>query len=740
MADLITTDRKIGQPNAPDISGAAKATGALGEIVQKAATTVGEYVHANNVLQANALSAGAETSFERSFVSFKNDPMLDESKLLNFQADIDGQTQAYLDQAPRGMRKELTAKLEATKNKYLTQALDATQKTVIKNQIRDATITTNQLINMRTEAIGRGDIEAAKEFTAQLDSQLASMYALGVSGKQIVNADNEAKSSGVYAFYASQLQRATTNEQRLAIGQEAMKLPKTDANNKAIGMLFKDINRLNKVYKEATDFTDITQNILGGNAHQNASAPSKKANAYLELAAQNLQNGMAQQPGKPVEAYQVLTPRSDLGTSANEDYGLAEDGETPRNFVEKRMAEDIQAPKQPTSLAALGEAQALSGLASATVFTNKITNALVAGNGNHAFEAYTVFNKVYEQNKGAFKLGDQAYDLYSYFKIGVESGVKDYDELIKEARDVVIKQAPLNVKRNNETYNSLTGGKDGSKWLKNSFKNATGIDPFTSNSSKAFSDYDALLRLKFLAMNGNMVYAERAAIDVFNATHGSDMFSNIVNGERQVVLFPATQTLGLSETAVNNQLIQRLYENSLTNESIRVPSDFEKIKNVGEFDLLYNPRPLSRPRLDGVAYSTEQLEIEVSTPEGFRKGKVFLKSNSFTEQNDTGEPVWEFWIQPKVGRPIPVPSNNSPISNTLLFNGRTKNQFVPRLAKKEEEEATIAARDKLLSEQGRAVWPRLSLTPVTNAIKRREMAKDPENIKKADELIRKGKE
>lgn len=745
MADLITTNRNIGQPNAPDISGAAKAVGALGQIVDQGAQKVGDYVHANNVAQSNALLVGAKDTFEKSYIAYSNDPMQDEAKLLQLNAQFDAVSDAYIQQAPRGMGKGLATEMGKLKNDYFNKALDSTQKTLLKNSIADATLTVNKMMEDSARAVASGDAVMAKELNDRLNAQLQAMRHMGVPAKQLINAKNQADSLEIYSVGAEIMKRARTPEERMSVVYEAMNLPKTDANNKAASMLYTEASRLNKVFKQGADLGYIAERTAAEERFKNNSVPTKDANAFLNMNARALDLAAQQMPNKEVSPPQALLSGSDLGTSVNEDYGLPENWEATQQDIGLTIGNKIlSGGNGEPSLMALGEVQAANNLTKATAFTNRISDAFYAGTGQQAFEAYTVFNKVYTDNPNAFDLDEKSFDMFTKFRQNVRGGSTDYDEVIKGVRDLVLNKAPLNHKRNKEAFSHMMSGPKGAELLNSWFKSATGIDAKKSGSNKALTDYEELVGQKYVDLDGDLTQALERANDLFGKSHGSDMFSNVVNGEKQVVLYPPTQVLGMGSTGVNNQLAQTIYADVLGgNKRVRLSGDYKKLENATEEDLMYNKRIVAGPSFDDFTFRVDPQEIEVKlNDDTWVKGEAFLKANEFTEQNSSGKPVWEVWIRDKMGRVHPVPSNNSPVNNTMLFFGKTKEEFVPGIYKQDVENEVVRQREITLQEQGKAIWPKSSPSRIRRRIaysKRREFAEDPENIKKADKLVRERK-
>ncbi len=763
MAEIKTDQRQIAQPNAPDLSEGAKAYAAFGQAVQSISGAVGDYVKANRVIEEKTLLAGASQDLERLQLKYMADPELSLDKVAQFQLESKAISDGWLQGANKAYAKTLNTDLQSVSSKLTTKLMGASYQRSVQNERRDIAISINEYQDSYVNNIAEGDYESAAKNKQDLDQLIDAYKEHGASAKELIHVSQATETMGLATRAMVALKRAPTEQARIEVMQEMTKLPDTPANTAAFNAAYKEFTRLNKLYKEGEDLSGPLQNMLTGNSWQNTSLDAKRSDALVAVTAKNIANrGMPQtETVQSVPVYQALpafkgqAPTYDF----NEEINAWREGREIRRYLVNQTAQALDAPveKEPTFYE-IAQAHALVNSMNSTEFPKQATNRLLAGAGEQAKEAVEALNFVTETAPATVDLDTRTDMIYSEFKIMKEAGRTDYDNMILEARKTVNSVNDTDIKLYKDMFEaeySTVGSK--AKSLNKAFIEATGINALNTNSQDAFNDFFHYFRTKYITSKGNTASALDAAKRQMVKIHGADRFSSttedLTAGSISSVLFslpavydfsyvryaPTKLLSGLTPTQINNQLTEQLVALSERNKNVKVPEHYKSIVHANDTEKMERnlsfPAPLwskEHAAIDPANYITQNIEGA-----GEVEGRVFLKSNSLTAQNNTGMPVWEVWMQDRLGREHPVIDNSSSVNNIMLFKGQTAEMFAPEWAQAQDEKDINEAINRVLTEEGRVLYPVVSMTPVNSYLQRKAYTEDLKNIERVKEKVTK---
>lgn len=764
MAELKKLPRNIFEGKAPNIQGAAETYQALGDVASSGFKAIGEMVKANNVIEEKTLKAKASTDLERLQLQYSADPMLNLEKVGMYQQEANAIIMGYVSNAGDAYAKSLASGLEEVSADFTTKLMGDAHQAVIKNDRRDISLAINEIQNSLVKNTQAGDLEQAKINREDLASLLKAYYERGGSAKEIQDISDTTDTLVISSHYKQKLKNAASEQERTKIMQEMFTLDDTPVNAAAINQAWTEFGRLNKLYKEADSITGPLNNIATGQTHNNFNLPAKEADNVVKYLADKFANGAEEAPESPREMPDFEALPANIPDKPS-------DAITPDDVTEG-IARDMQTPvSREPSLFELAEAHAMVGAKNATAFPTAVSNNLMAGDGMAAVQAATAIEYVYSKNEPSLELDSKTDTVYTEFKLMKDSGRTDYDAMIAEARNSVLKLSQTDLKLNTDIFNSsysTTSGK-GLENLTKAFKEATGN---SNASTKALNDFYHIYRAKYLLADGKSNVALETAKREMARAHGSDKFSSTSDnidqalfrpiGDVAASLVPTTELLlglhssdfeyvrfppskimaGLSDTQIQNQLLEQIVFSAETNKNIILPEHYLKIKDAKDTEKMNNniayPPPSWSAELGDLSAA---IYITQNIPEiGDIEGRVFLKSNNLTTQNNSGKPVWEVWMQDRMGRQFPVRDDSSPYNNTLLFVGGSAEDFAPEWAAKFNEDKLQKSVEDLLTREGRELYPRMSWNPNTikrNYSNRKAYREELANRKRAEQKIKK---
>lgn len=765
MADLKIPGRQIGQPSAPDISPAAEGLTGINSAVQMVAKTAGQYVKNTRDIEEKTLLAGATTEIERLQLKYASDPMLDMDKVNEFQKEASGITSGWLQGAHPAYSERVTKDLNATTEKLTTKLLGKSYDASLRREKTDIGLAINELQNSYVRNIQDGDIEQAAKNKQDLGSLVRGYYERGGSAKEINAISEQTESLGIAALYTAQLKRATDEASRINVMKKMEELPNTPANNKAFNMAYTEFKRLNSLYKQGLDLSQPYENVITGNSWKNRALESKPANELVSLIAKNIANNN-QESALPLDStpvYQALPAYEgqERTYDFNEDINAYREGREPRRYLANEVVQTMEATEnRAADLFDLAQAHAMVGSKNATEFPTAVTDRLLAGNGALANEAVEALDYVYKIAPASLDLDTEAEIVYSEFKLAKANGNFNYEDMIVNARNKIAKISEGDIKLYNDLFNSQFGlslGKGDE--LNKVFKNAIGVDALKTDSIESLKDFQSIFKTNYIASRGNMSTAIDTTKRQMVKIHGEDRFSATSEdlsphitkpitslfvsaptlSSFQYVRFPPTKILsGLTTTQINNQLTEQLVFAAEKNPNIVIPEHYKKIQSASAAEKMEGSFTYPAPQ-----WSAENIDPEPANyiaqeipGVGRIEGRVFLKSNDFTIQNNLGVPVWEVWMQDINGNQYPVRDDTSPVNNTLLFIGQSAEQFAPEWAKQNNDEKISEAVNRVLTQEGRSVYPVFSMSPILNYEKRKAYRNDIENITRIQDKVK----
>lgn len=407
------------------------------------------------------------------------------------------------------------------------------------------------------------------------------------------------------------------------------------------------------------------------------------------------------------------------------------------NAIAKSI-EDGLAPAREPSLFELAQAHVFAGTPNSTLFTDKVSDIVMAGPGEEMSKAVSAINYVYDKDVNVLNLDEKEDMIYSEFKLMRDAGRTDYDQMAIEARNAITKKSQADLKLLTDQYNSSfsTVGK-GANELNKLFKKAIGFDAIKTESFDSFNDFNRILRQKYILSNGNIKTAVDAATREMARIHGADKFSEykgdltssflkplgtatrdvipgvefmqgLSSSNYQYTRYAPTKVLaGLTPTQIQNQFLEQIVMAAERNPNIILPEHFNKIKDATDAqkmkeNLSYPPPDWSAELgdLNSAIYIKQKVdginEVE---------GRLFFRANSATVQNESGQVAWEVWMQDRSGRVFPVIDNDSPYQNRLVVIGQSLQEFVPEYAANQSEEDIQKAINEKLAKEGRELYP-----------------------------------
>lgn len=687
MADLKRLGRLIGQPLAPDLSGAAKVHASLGNAVQGLTKLGGEYVEGNRIIAEKSVLAAATSKFEMDYITFKNDPNITQESFAAFQQNMDSQAEGFFSQGPRGRETELSSGLKSLKQNYTAKAYDDLLQQSVKNEKRDISLALNEYQTLYGTQISQGDYGAALETKSNLAELLKAFAERGASASDIIKISEDTDTLGIASEAITRLKNAQSEDERIEIMRHLSSLPSSKVNDNALNIVWKQFTKLNQLYKDADDQSEAWGNIASGNQWLNRKLPQKEADKIYDSVNKNLQSRNGQtttQPGKP-STYQAFPAYKDQPKTYDyeEDIAAEQEGRSPRRYLVDSAAVSMQQPEPAqTNVFQSAEAHLIVGSKNATKFPRLVENSLYGGNGEQANAAVIALTHVYDTNPACIELDAETEMLYTEFKIAADNGRTDYDKIIDEARNSILGKARTNAEINTNIYNNKYGvaGK-GLTNLNKSFKDATGVDALDTGSTAALRDYNSILRNKFILSDGRPDTAQEAARRDIGRSHGVDKFTN----GRYISYPPSLLLQGQSEGQISNQFLTQLIAHSEKNDSLIIPEAYQAIKKSTDTDraLVDYSQHYTLPFIKSPFESQIKVHLKIEG-RGDVEGTFFVKPNVLTTQNNSGMPVWEAWIADSDGNEYPIPDETSPYKNTLLIFGKPLSDFAPEYVKDQD--------------------------------------------------------
>jgi hypothetical protein len=182
MAELKPLGRAIGQPNAPDISAAASAAGALGEVVQGVSKAVGAYKKASDEMEASILYTDLSHNLNKQFVDFSHPTQIATGEAAQAYANnADAYIEGVLRTAPRSQIKGLREKLKGVVNSNSLQLLKQTQDYSVKKAKSEIDIAVDEAKRNYAEASASGNQFLAQESLEELNKIYDNSIELGLS-------------------------------------------------------------------------------------------------------------------------------------------------------------------------------------------------------------------------------------------------------------------------------------------------------------------------------------------------------------------------------------------------------------------------------------------------------------------------------------------------------------------------------------------------------------------------------
>lgn len=769
MAELKVDERQIAQPSAPDLGNAGQAYGVLGKAVQGISSGIGDIVKANHTLEEKSLLAGASTEIERLKLKYAADPMLTLDKVKEFQAEADAISQGWLDTANPVYSKTLTADLKQATDKSTTSLIGDAYKRSLAIEKRDISLAFNETQAQYVQNIESGDIQSAAKNREDMAAMLKAYADKGAPAKEIIAMSETTDSLGIAANYNAKLKNARDQTARNSIMKDMLKLPDTPANAQAITLSWKEYSRLSKLYKKGSDLSKPYMNIVNGTPWNNRDLNKSDSNDLVDKVANNIASRSEEAPTEPVNTptYQALPayPGQNKTYDYEEELAAEREGRPQNLYLADAYVDTAEAePAREPSLFELAQAHAMVGSKNSTRFPSEVSNRLHAGPGEEVKNAVIALNHVLKEAPSTIDLDSKSDIIYTEFKIGMDSGRTDYDNLAAESRATVkdIKQADLKVYL--DTFNtrySMEG--KGLENLNKLFKEFTGVNAIETDSLPALRDFHNIFRAKFLASGGKWLTAYDSAKREMVKVHGADKFSAtradlsvgisqplttlfVENpiGDFQYVRFPPSVVLpGLTPRQINNQLTEQLVFAAESNPNIKVPPHYvERVQKATETQKMESTLAFPAPDWSRESFDTDPANyITVHVPGvGDVEGRVFLKSNALTAQNNSGMPVWEVWIQDRVGQEYAVPDDKSPHNNIMLFAGQTASQFAPEYIKSKDSKDFEENVNKQLAEEGRKLYSVFAWNPQTiarNYELRKAYSAEMKNIERVKEKVKK---
>lgn len=744
MAELKTLGRQIGQPSAPDISGAITASSALGGVIQAGVKTIGGMIEANRTLEEKALIANTASEFETSYIQYKNNSNINGDTLKQFNDELDAKISGTISQAPLGGTKSFISALETQKKDYLNKALDATLKQSLVNEKRDISLGVHELQNTFVKQIEDGDLQGATSTKNHLGEMVQALEKRGASAKELIAINDANETLGLTAFYNAQLKNATSEEQRTNIIKEMSALPDTSVNTKAFNNSYKEYGRINKLYKQAEDLSVPLGNILSDQNWKNRDLDKSDSNKLVDLVEKRITNdeqGNPNYPSSPSRFQAVPSyPGQEMTYSFDEDVQAENEGRKPNRYLVEGIVKSEEAPvTRESTIFDTAKAHVIVGSKNATKFPDEVTNILYGGPGDKMAEAVRAITYVEDANFNSLQLDDEADLLYSSFKQKLRSGRNDYDKMATESRNEILKRNKSDLKLLLDVYNSSFGlSGTGLKRLNKEFKSISGVDAIESGSINSLNDFNHILKSKYVKSDGNMAVALDATKREMSRIHGKDLFTL----DRYIRFPPSKMLIGQNDTQIGNQFLIQMLSHAENNKNIELPENYSRIKTATEADLM------------NVNYASSAKQPSKNVPQRFKptinltqkipgvgtiKGQLFVKSNEFTEQNDSGQPIWEAWMRDAAGNEYPIYDENSPIKNTLILIGKSSEEIAPNYTKNLSEEKIKETVNQVLVAQGKEIFPVLDLNPKTilmNKLQRDAYVKDLENQEYAQRKVR----
>lgn len=740
MPELKIPGRQIAQPSGPDLTGAIQASGALGNVIAGVSKTAGAIVkNQRELAQASAL-ASAKTDFETAFIKFKNDPNINAESFEQFNAELNAKSQAYISSMPE-FDSSFASTLDAYRGDFSNQALNATLKTGLANEVRDLSLTVNDLQSQYGREVGEGNLEKAALTKINIQRAVDALISKGASAKQLNNIIKSTETIGVSAYFNKALQDAGTLSGRTAVMKEMLTLPQTPSNGKAIDVSYKEFNRLNKLYAEAESLSPILDNVVTGNKWANHDADAKDSDKVVNLVANNL--ATQRQNGSPPSSPALYQEKPAFeGQNKTYDYeeevNAEREGRAPNRYLVESTKQSMEASSADATLEDLANAHIIVGSKNSTVFPNLVTNMLRAGSGEQMKNAVIAIHKVYNEALETLVLDPQTEVIYTEFRNMLDNGETDLNAMAEKARSFLQKTSQTNLKFNNDVFDNMYSLKSekGLSALSKAFTNAT--DASADNTAGGLVDFYHTYKANYLESNGNGATALDMTKRQMTRVHGADRFTADV-----YTRFPPTKVMSwATEEQINNQFLVQIVGLSKRNPSIKLPDGYKRAETATETERMETSLVHNKAGFEGLPDirrgGTEDIYITQTVPGvGDVTGRLFVKSNNLTNQNDTGMPVWEAWMKDEMGREYPVVDDTSPYKNTFLLAGLSPKEFAPIYTKEHEKEIFNNRRDEVLAAEGKQLYSLFNFSPVENYQRRQAYMADIENRERVEGKLRK---
>jgi len=754
MAELKSLGRQIAQPSAPDISGAGKVYGNIGQAVQGVASTVGEYVQANRKLEESSILAAASNDFEKSWIEFEANPNITAEGFAEFNKSLTAKVNGYASSGPRGLEKSLAASLNALQNDYSNKALKATLTQGQKNEVRDISLSLNEFEDVLARQVNEGDKEGAARTYSQIAGATQALMQRGASAEKVISISDGIETLVVSTELNRKLRNSRSSEERKQLMLKAGEELKTGPQIRGYNASFKEFNRLEKLHKDADNVAPVLLNAYANTSYNNLEVDKNTANAAVAIVAKNLtaNYGAVQQPLGETQLYQATPAYPGQVETYDHEETMAADFEDrkPNRYAVQAAVATMEAPQQaPSTLNTMAKAHAIVGAKKSTAFTEMASNYLHSGNGDRANEAVIAITHVIDENPESLDLNDKTSMLYTEFKILKDGGRDDYGKMLEEINRNA-QEADGSLEINSARFKALYS--DSTKGINNLnkvFEQVTGEDAVDTGSIAALSDFKSIYKSKFLLANGNVNAAIIETNRQMARTHGIDPFT----GDRYINYPPSKMLQGQNKAQISNQFILQLVNHSDKNPDFKMADIYQRIKTASDYDratVNYNksfakkltpgPHRLKGKR-QGLTIEQRDDKILVEQKiegKNYIQGEFFVKPISLTAQNNSGMPVWAAYMRADDGTEWPIYDDKSSYQNTLLIFGKSLQDFAPEYTNDQLDENIAKITQQRLAHEGREIYGFASYIPLTAAKRQKDAyIKDLSNQKRITKNVSK---
>ena len=538
----------------------------------------------------------------------------------------------------------------------------------------------------------QGNFQAVDVQSENISSLVDSLAKSGVSAKSLNSIIDETSAIKLTASYKTLLDNAYTPELRKAVMKTMAQLPNSKSKQAAFKSTFSYYNQLNELYKDNGPSARILEQSNPDSRWQNLNVPKGEANKAVAYWAQNMANKSAGDEGTdfvtdagvPVAVPDNVEPEN-VNTIDSILYALQKEAQTP-------------ALRKP-NIFELGYATAHVGAKNSTLFKEAASNQLIAGSPEKMAEAVRAIDGVLAENKAVLELDDDILNVYSNFKLMMDSGRTDFENMANEARLSLKIDTDTESLALKESFKSkYSGTSEASKRAFKSAFNQAGF-PFDTSSEQLKKEFSTSFARNFIVSKGNSVAAIQATKIELERKYKADSFSRKISDS----LFGASyETVKNSPTLLNpefkdfqirNQFLAQLVDLAERNPKVRFPKylmeSYATIKDASNDEML--AKDYSRPRASSITSgplpaietgkAINNIRLEVQDDQGnWKQGRLFTRSNILTDQNDTNRTVYEAWVQTDDGGEMRIPDPNSPYANQFLVQVQPLNEFSPSTA------------------------------------------------------------